>query len=281
MLLLLAAIIHSIWNLLAKRSIHKHVFIWLGLCASSIFFLIPFCYFYKPFSPQGWRYILLSGLLEGIYYYFLGAAYRQGEISQVYPIARGSAPLWVTIFAICFLHEEISLQGFMGILLILAGINLMYFKPYLQKGFHELWNALKEKSAKYALITGISIACYQVVDKKGVSYVDPFIYIYLVFVVSAIALAPVMLKRKPAIKEELVKNKISILTVGIMNLTAYGLVLLAMTSSKVSYVSSVRELSVIITPVLGTILLKEFFTWDKIIGSVLIFFGIFSIALVR
>lgn len=281
LLLLLAAMIHSIWNLLSKRSIHKHVFIWLGLCVSGIVFFLPFCYFYEPFPPQGWRYIILSGILEGMYYYFLGAAYRQGELSRVYPLARGSAPLWITIFAVCFLHEVISIQGLIGILLILTGINLIHFKPYLKKGFHELCNSLKEKNAGYALLTGFIIACYSVVDKKGVSYVNPFIYIYLVFVVSAIVLFPLMLKRMAVIKEEIEKNKLSILGVGIMNLTAYGLVLLAMTYSKVSYVSSVRELSVVITPVLGTIILEESFTWDKAIGAVLIFLGIVGIAFAR
>lgn len=277
LLLFLAAIIHSIWNLLAKKSINKHIFIWLGLCISGVLFFLPFCYFYQPFSIQGWRYIIVSGLLEAVYYYFLGAAYCEGQVSRVYPLARGSAPLWVTVFAICFLHEKISIQGLLGIFLILAGINLVHFKPYLLRGFGELFNSLKEKNAKYALLTGITIACYSVVDKKGVTFVDPFLYIYLVFVISAIVLIPLMLNRKTEIKEELSKNKKAIFAVGIMNITAYGLVLLAMAHSKVSYVSSVREMSVIITPLLGTLILKEPFTWDKTIGSFLIFSGIVSI----
>src|ERR1700724_1456794 len=99
LLLVLSALVHSAWNLLAKRSLDKQVFLWLGLVGSIAIFFLPFVYLYRPFGWVGWVFILFSGLLEALYFLFLGSAYQQGDLSLVYPLARGSAPLFVALFA--------------------------------------------------------------------------------------------------------------------------------------------------------------------------------------
>jgi uncharacterized membrane protein len=99
MLLLLAAIIHSSWNVLVKKSCDKQVFLYLALVMFSVVFFVPFFIIYKPISLIGWQFIIVSGALETAYYLLLGGAYQKGDMSQVYPLARGMVPLFVTIIA--------------------------------------------------------------------------------------------------------------------------------------------------------------------------------------
>jgi drug/metabolite transporter (DMT)-like permease len=122
LLLIIAGFMHSSWNLLSKGGKDRQIFIWLAICWAGLLFLGPFLFFYHSFPVQAWPLIALSAVLEAVYYLLLGAAYRYGDLSLVYPLARGSAPLFVTIIAVLFLGERPSLAGLGGILLIVGGI---------------------------------------------------------------------------------------------------------------------------------------------------------------
>jgi drug/metabolite transporter (DMT)-like permease len=112
--------------------------------------------------------------------------------------------------------------------------------------------------------------------------VNPLIYIYLVSVAAAIFLTPYMAaKKKNLIAKEWAFNKTKIIAVSIMLAAAYYIVLVSMTTSKVSYVSSVREVSIVFVTIIGTLIFKESFALRKIMGSVLIFAGILFIALAK
>jgi len=278
-LLLLAALLHSSWNILAKSSGEKPIFFCLALWASSLIYLVPFLLRYQPIPGLGWMIILISALLETVYFYLLGSAYRRGEVSVLYPLARGSAPLLVGLLAACFLGERVSALGFMGILLIVLGIGsgcLQVFGRY--KGAAQ---TTSRQGVVYALLTGALIASYTVVDKKGVSIVDPFIYIYLVFLGAALLLTPLAMARLAAVRREWAENKGSVAFVGVAQVLGYVLVLFAMTRSQVSYVSAVREVSVVIAPLLSAVYLKEKLTRGKIAGSVMVFTGILLVAMAR
>ena len=122
LLLALAALIHSTWNLLSKQSLDKQAFLWLALVTSIVLFAVPFFLLYTPIPSAGWFYIAISGGLEAVYYLLLGSAYQRGDLSLVYPLARGSAPLFATLFAALFLGELILPGGVVGIVLIVLGI---------------------------------------------------------------------------------------------------------------------------------------------------------------
>jgi len=278
-LLIIAAFLHSSWNIMTKNSLNKQVFLWLSLWSSSIIYAAPFIYRFEDISFQGLVYIVISGILETFYIIILGKAYNNGEISQLYPIARGCSPLFVIVFATIFLGERITLIGFGGICMILVGINLIIFRSVLPRNFNLITPSLK--GVVYALLTAVTIAGYSIVDKKGISLVDPFIYIYLVFLFAAILLTPLIVLRRPAIIAEINNGKLSILFVGLVQLFAYLLVLFAMTNSKVSYISAVREISVIITPILSALFLKEILTLAKIIGAVTVFGGILLVTMAK
>lgn len=281
LLLGLAAVAHSTWNLLAKRSRDKQVFLWLALVGSLVLFLLPVPYVYVGVPPAIWGLILLSGLLESVYFLLLGSAYQRGDLSLVYPLARGSAPLFVTLFALAFLGERVLPQGIAGILLVVGGIYTLHLTSLDWRGLLAPLLALRrERASQLALLVGVTIASYSVVDKVGVRYVRPFQYLYLVFVVSGVALAPYMLTaRRAAIRREWQANKAAIVAVALMSVGSFLLVLSALTSSQVSYVASVREVSVVFGAALGALVLRERFGGSKILGAVLILAGIVCIGL--
>jgi drug/metabolite transporter (DMT)-like permease len=127
----------------------------------------------------------------------------------------------------------------------------------------------------------LTIASYNVVDKVGVvKAANPLVYLYMVFLVSAALLTPyIVTARRPAIKSEWQANKVSVVAVAIMSAAAYLITLLALTVAKVSYVTPVREVSVVFGAILGAVVLREAFGVAKIAGSVLIFVGILCIGL--
>lgn len=280
LLLILAAALHATWNFLSKRSIDKQAFLWLTLVAALAIYALPTLLFYTPIPPEGWAFILLSGLSESLYFILLAASYRQGDLSLVYPLARGSAPLFVTLFAAIFLGERVTLGGLAGIALIVIGIYILHLKSLNRTGLLAPFLSWRERATQLALLVGVMIGVNTVLDKAGVGYVHPLPYLYLLFVVTTLTLAPYMLlARRDAIRTEWRLNKASILAVAVMNVAAFLLVLIALTISKASYVSPVREVSVVFGALLGTLLLREPFAAAKVAGSALIFVGIFCIAL--
>ena len=236
----------------------------------------------RPITAEGWLYIALSGILEAIYFLLLGSAYQRGDMSLVYPIARGSAPLFVILLAYLFLGERIFLGGIAGIVLIVVGIYVLHLKSLDAGGLAAPFLSLKERPSQLALLTGVTIAGYNVVDKAGVGYAGPLFYLYLVFLVTTLLLAPYMaVARREAIRHEWRANKPSMVAVAIMFITSFTLVLTALTLDKVSYVAPVREVSVVFGAILGALVLKEPFAKAKIVGSILIFAGIVCIGLIR
>ncbi|MDQ2906297.1 MAG: EamA family transporter [Ktedonobacteraceae bacterium] len=280
LLLGLAGLMHSAWNLLPKKSKDKQVFFWLMMFAALFFFLPLFLYLYVPIPVIGWGYIVLSGLLEACYVLFLGAAYQHGDISLVYPIARGSAPLFVTLIAFVFPGERASPQGIVGICLIVCGIYVVHLTSFAWRELSAPLLSLRQKASQLALLAGLFIASYSIVDKVGIRYVNPVLYIYLIYLVLVLVLAPfVLIARRVAIVSELRESKLKIIVASIMSLTTYLLVLFALTGNKVSYIASAREVSVVFAALLGAVVLRESFGKQKVVGSLCIFAGIVCIAL--
>lgn len=275
LLLTIAGLVHTTWNLLAKRSADTQAFLWLALVAAMVIFAVPFVLLRAPIPPIGWLCIAASGALEAVYYLLLGGAYQAGDLSVVYPLSRGSAPLFVLIFAVAFLGEHVTVIGVAGILLTVVGVYVLHLQTIDRRGLLAPLAALRERASKLALLTGAVIAGYSVVDKVGVQYVPPEIYIYLIFGVSAVYLAPLMLTRKwVAVRKEWRVNRASVLAAAVLFVVSYLLVLFALRGAQVSYVAAVRGIGVVFAAVLGTALLHEPFARMKLWGSLLIFAGI-------
>ena len=281
-LVLLSALAHSTWNLLLKKSGNPEIFVWWILVAETVF-MLPLgvaLFLLYPVPPIGWLFVLATIVLHVLYFLLLGRGYAQGDLSVVYPIARGFGPMLVPILAVILLGETITLSAVLGIAAIVAGIYIISWTGELQRFLFQPWNLLRNSGARYAVLTGLTIAAYAIIDKKGVSHVQPFLYLYLMSLGSAICLFP-YIRRKWGIQAMGLTwrgSRRSIVVAGFLTFLAYGLVLTAFSLSRVSYVAPAREVGIVIGVLMGVLILKEPFGRTRLAGSAVIVFGLVLIA---
>jgi len=281
-MILVAAFLHASWNYLAKKSSNKMAFIWWAILFSNIIFLPMFIYFWPTvtISPVGWMCIAATGILHAFYFWFMGAAYERGDLSLVYPLSRGSGPLFVPILAVILMHEQLSFLGVFGIILVIFGIYVIHLRSFSVQSFLEPFLSMRGSASLWALCTGGAIAGYSLVDKVGVTLVYPPVYIYLMFVITLLLLSPfVFARNRMYLKKEWEINKLNIIIVGFLDLFTYLLVLFALRISKVSYVAAAREVSIVFSAFLGIMLLQEKNASQKFAGAVLISLGVALIGL--
>ena len=229
----------------------------------------------------GWWFVLGTSLLHAAYFLFLGRAYSYADLSLVYPIARGTGPALVPILGILMLGETVSAPAIAGIATVVLGIYTVYLSGEIRHFLRDPFRLLKEPGTRYALITGLLIAAYSVWDKVGVTYVSPFLYMYLMSLGVTIGLAPFLVRVHgvKALAGELRASPLSIVVVGLMIFVAYGLILTALQFSRLSYIWPTREIGIVIGVLLGSLVLREPFGQRRILGSSLIVLGVAIIAL--
>ena len=275
-LLLVAAMMHTTWNLLVKRAKEKQVFIWCSLIAGTIIFS-PLLLTSPLFLVSTWPYLISSAFVEVIYYITLIRAYENGDFSLVYPMARGAAPAFLLIWATFFLGERPRFFGLMGIALLVFGLIIVGGKT---------WWTLRKTSgfSKSALALALGVACcisiYTAIDGAAVHHVSPLPYTVLVIALAALFITPAVVKRygNDAIANEWRANWLRITLVGLFTLLAYMLALKAYTIARVSYAGSVREISVVFAAFVGWRWLGESFGAIRLAGAMFIFAGILVIA---
>ena len=138
-IVMFAALFHAGWNYLTKKSLDKIVFVWWFLLATLVFYLPMVVYFWPQtsFSPKGPACILGSALLHALYFWTLSKAYEGGDLSLVYPIARGSMPVFVTVLAMLLIREKLSVTGISGITLVVFGIYVVHLRSFAGRSFLE------------------------------------------------------------------------------------------------------------------------------------------------
>ncbi len=283
-IVLVAAFLHASWNYLAKKSRNKLAFIWWAILFSVILFFPMFIYYWPAatISSAGWVCIVATGVLHAFYFWCMAGAYERGDLSLVYPLARGSGPLFVPILAVLLLNEQLSISGVLGITFVILGIFSIHLRSFSIQSMLEPFLAMRGGGSLWALCTGSTIAGYSLVDKIGVTNVHPPVYIYIMFVISLLLLSPyVFVKERLDLKKEWNINKIQILIVGFLDLFTYLMILFALQISKVSYVAAVREVSIVFSALIGIMLLQEKNAPQKLFGAVLISLGVALIGLSR
>jgi drug/metabolite transporter (DMT)-like permease len=276
-LLLIAAVLHATWNLFVKSAKEKQVMIWLALLVG-VFIYLPVVLLNPINVLSVWPFILSSATMEAIYYIVLIRAYEHGDFSLVYPMARGTAPALLAVWAAFFLGERPTLLGVTGISLLVLGLVVVGGKAWwsLRKAAKLSTNALG-----MALGVALCISIYSTIDGAAVHRVNPLPYTVIVFALSATIITPTVLLRygKAAIGAEWRTNWPRILLVGIFSLLSYILALKSYTIIRVSYGGAIREVSVVFAAFLGWRLLNEELGAIRLVGSGLIFSGILVIAL--
>lgn len=280
-LVLIAATLHAVWNLLAKQSRGDPAFFWLALTASSVLYLPAFvvAVIQNPIPALGWVWIIATGALHAAYFWSLAAAYRQSDFSVAYPLARGLGPTLVLIVSVAILGEPISPVGLAGVLLVVIGIFTVNLRGFRPRDWLEAPLLLLKPSGRYATLTGVLVATYTLVDKQGVSIVNPVVYVYLMFVLSAVGITPFVLGKRGLRRWH--PDSIRLRDVGVVAIlwvATYLLVLIALTQAPTAYVSAAREASIVIGAALGILVLHEPRRAPRLVGVAAIATGVILVA---
>ena len=262
LLALAAACVHATWNLLLARARDPQIAGAIAIVVGAAAFA-PLAAAVWRVEPAAWKYIVTSGCFELAYWALLATAYLKAELSVVYPVGRGLAPLLVLAVGVLFLGAATSwLQG-AGVALVAVGIVLV-------RGF-------TRRADRTGVLFGIAIAAciatYTLVDKHGITHANPISYLEIDLLFPALGFGvPLMVVRGfPAVRAEL---GVTVVLAGLGTFSAYLLVLLALRVAPAASVSAVRETSVVIAAVLARIFLRERVTRSRIAGAALVAAGI-------
>ncbi len=250
LMILAAALMHASWNVMVKTSGDKLLntgLISLGLGCCGLF-LIPFVG--MP-DPPSWPFLASSLVTHMAYYIFLSNGYRHGDLSQVYPIARGSSPLLVAIAAWLMIGETLSPWQMAGVAASSIGILSLAFDSSPDPA--QRWRPIL-----FGLLTGFSIMTYTLSDGQGVRLAgDRIGYIVWLFVLDAPMVALYCLWRRPAALDYFrAKWKFGLIG-GLLSGGGYGISIYAMSQGGLANVSALRETSVVFAALMSAYLLKE------------------------
>lgn len=279
-LVLTAAVLHASWNLLAKKTKGKTPFIWLQYIASNILYL-PFLFFQTNqgytiyLQPLLWL-SLSSAVLHLGYFIVLQKGYRSADLSVVYPLARGSAPLISFIAAIVFLNEQLKLSSVIGLFLIIAGVLIITGISFKKENNSKIMTGIF-----YGVLTGLFIALYTFNDAVAVKTyaISPLILTLATNLFSAILLLPFVLPKKEELKREIKAHKWSIIAIALLSPAAYIMVLEALKYAPLSVVAPARETSILLGVFMGSRVFNEEDGKRRLIASVLILGGIIALSL--
>ncbi|MGH8881587.1 MAG: DMT family transporter, partial [Stackebrandtia sp.] len=276
-----AAVCHAVWNLAAKRaSDGGTVFVWMNSLGSAVI-LLPLVVVLIVIYPPQWSWTLpatmvVTGLLHLGYSVVLQRGYQHGDLSVVYPLARGTGPALSVGFAILVLGERPGVIGILGALGVIAGI-LVIGLGKAAKG------AKLSAGIGYGLLTGVFIASYTVWDAWAVGplAISPILYEWGSSAFRGMMLTPYALRRRPQIRHVWTKHRRSVFVVATIAPAAYILVLFAYRYAPVSLVAPARELSIVIGSVFAWLLLREPQAGRRITGAVVVLIGVVALAFAR
>jgi drug/metabolite transporter (DMT)-like permease len=281
-LVVVSAFLHASWNLIAKQNRGNYLFFWQALIATVLLFLAPFIVLVSqnPIPTDAWVWIVMTGVLHTLYFSTLATAYRRADLSVVYPIARGLAPVLVLIISVSVLRESVTPLGVSGVLVVVIGVYTINIRvPKLSAWLTPIAVLFRSKG-RYAVATGILIAAYTIVDKQGVSLVHPLVYVYLLFAASALGVTATLVTHRPIWNPILDLHQWGRATgMAILWVSAYGLVLFALQIAPTAYVAAMRETGIVIGAALGILAMREIGGYIRIIGAGIVACGVGMIAL--
>ncbi len=266
-LILFAAFLHALWNIIIKSLDYSLAGIAVKVFFQSIIFF-PIIFF-VPF-PEGitWFYITCSFLLHSLYFILLGSMYDRKDLTFIYPVARGCAPIFVTILSFIFLKDIIPFFGLVGILIICVALLLISFSNFNTK--------VDFKTIGISIFIAFLISIYTFSDGAGVRSVDNSLsfIVWNFFLGGWISIGYVYLTKREDLFSLKIKDLILILSATIVSFTAYAIIIWSMKYEPFGIVASMRESSIIFAPLLGLIFLKEKISPIRIISSILFFLGV-------
>lgn len=267
LLVLAAAVMHATWNAVVKRA-HDPLVMQAFIIAVSAVIALPVALALPLPSAATWGYILAGVTVHGCYFVLLLRAYRLGDFSQVYPVARGTGPLIVAVVAAVFLGESLSAMQVAGVALVSLGIMSL---ALTSRGHGD------RKALLAALAVGLAIATYTVIDGLGSrSGEDPFAFIAWLLVLSAVPIGSIALWRRglPGAAAAMRRQLWPGLLAGTICGLAYAFVLWAYSQGTLAAIAALRETSVIFAAVIGATLFGEPFGMRRVLSAVVVFAGV-------
>lgn len=279
-----AALLHAAWNVLLKTT-GDPLRTSGRLLASSAAVYLPVAIAVwlalgrPPIPPEALALGVVSALLQATYFILLSAAYRRGDLSLVYPIARGSAPLFAVVAGVAILGERLGLSGWLGVAALLAAVVVLQQPWRALRGGVDAGTTGEPADARggtgdgtrrpsrrpdtavlFALATGLAIASYSAVDRVGARLVAPWIFAAIFFPLSAVFLmAWIRLVDDPRRAGEGAPpapwGRATV--TGLISLAAYGLILFAYTMAPLTVVAPLRESAVVLVSGWGSVRLRE------------------------
>ena len=277
---MVAALCHTAWNLLLKRATERFILAWWSLVVGALLFS-PLFIAKAPLPRAVWPLLVASCAVEVVYFIALTRAYRLGDFSLVYPIARGFAPALLLLWSVLFLRERPTAMGLGGLALLLAGLVLVGWTARGRPASREHGRHIAGQAIAAALLVALCISIYTTIDGAAVKRCDPLLYTVWIHLLTGLLSIPVMLRTTQArrVLELGRMHARRIIAVGALSLLAYSLALLAYSMSPVSYAGAIRESSVIFGSLAGTLWMNEGHARARVGGAVLMAAGIVVIAL--
>ncbi|MDT8441216.1 MAG: EamA family transporter [Desulfuromonadales bacterium] len=276
-LILFSALMHALWNLLVKRSRDKTVFIWWMFVASGSLMNLGLPLFHT-FPRPSWQVVALAAAGAAcfvFYHLFNGRAYRSGDLSLTYPLAQTSM-LWVPLWGIWLLDEQLSRTGLAGIGLILAGAYCVQL-PSLSWGavlrpFHNLGNP----AVLAALAAGFIYSIGAVIDKSGVMRYDPFFFTWLLvaFMLLFMTLNIARPRYRGRIMAEFRHSRHLILWSGPVMMGSFFAFRYGLQMAPMSYAVPARQVSLLIGVLIGSLFLREECGRIRFVAALLILGGV-------
>ena len=265
---ILAAFLHASWNAMVKNEEDKY----LGM-SGIVFGHVPASILVIFLTPtptiESIPFIILSAILHNGYQLFLLHSYRFGDYTKVYPVARGTAPILVTIISLFFLGTFLTNFELLGIFIVSTGIiSLSYFD---MKTFKD------QKGIVYALVTATFIMGYSITDGHGAKISNSFLsYMGWSFILNAIIFSFVLnfMGKSETITKIANQGKFIFFIGGTISYLVYGIIVWAFTIAPLPIVTALRETSIIFALLIGSLFLKEKFTFFKTVAVLTIFFGV-------
>ena len=278
-LVVLAALLHASWNLLAKKSGGGAAFVLLGNVVVMALYtpLFALWWWHSPslvadITLKQWLFIAVSATVHLVYSLTLQRGYQLADYGVVYPVARGTGPLLSSIVAIAFFGEAVNLFSGLGILAIVAGVFVLAGGLRLLAGSTERARA----GIRWDAATGLFIALYTALDGYSVKFLalSPLLLQYFSNSLRTVFMLPVFIRNHREVRDQWKKNGKYALRIGAVSPLAYILVLYAMQSAPISHVAPLREISMLFAAGFGARLLKEEQLKEKLLGAGLMVLGV-------
>jgi drug/metabolite transporter (DMT)-like permease len=268
-LIISSALLHAWWNFIAKQQAGNYSVIYLSFLFSSVVtscLSIPYLERIE-FRSDMLILLLATGILHATYGFVLTFAYKNGDISTLYPIVRGSGIAGSVTLALVLLHESLSTVAGFGIALVISGIAILSYRRNRI--------ATSPTGIFLALVCGAFIMSYTIIDKLLVEEMHPIPVLAASQIISVFMFLPyVLIKRKEELKTTVKTLLKPTLLISVVATSSYLIILYVMQIADISRIVSVREASVVFGALAGYILLKEDFSKTRLIGVALVMIGI-------